>query len=289
MPRSNNPMARTSALLRKIAADRKRAKDGTFALELPGRAGPAHVVDMPSKLAQVDRRPLADFGPDGNITVLHQHLKAGMRRKDVAEATRIAELDAVIDQVDAIRLEVSSATRTPWPVFAREMRLSSAQAWGKRAEKYLAAQFGWTQISPSEDRGDVVDRQGRYYEQKVTMITATNSLANFVQIRPWQDLEGYQLFVVEPDFRLRHLYLTKDQMATELKQRGQNAHGVAARSDANTNREYAIRITWNPAKEGIARDWVEKYSAPLPAYNHPLREHMISQFETAKASRPTFQ
>lgn len=174
----------------------------------------------------------------------------------------LAELDSLIAQVDAIRSQARTDSRygfdEPWEVFARHMRLLTPQSYGLRVEAWLTEKFGWTSVPSSEGRGDIVDKQGNYWEMKVTFITGTNERANFVQLRPHQDIAGYHLFVIQPNYTRVHLVLTAEEMAHEIQRLGSSAHGTKGAVAANSTREWAIRFPWTP-ESGIAREWIEKY------------------------------
>jgi hypothetical protein len=187
-----------------------------------------------------------------------------------AEQADVAALDKLIADLDAVRVASQRSTRSaspssvlaePWPLFIRRMRCLTSQSWGPKAEAYLRHLHGWEKVSPSLGRGDVCQGtpvppcHAEFYEMKVTMIVPTNPAANFVQIRPHHAVAGYQLFVVQPDFSLVHLYLTKEQMACELAEIGTLAHGTIAAGTKDDDRaEWAVRIAWD-AGDAVRRRW----------------------------------
>lgn len=183
----------------------------------------------------------------------------------IGYATWVASLDAHLTFVDDLKAQVAAdpefGADLPWPVFLRCMRLVSAQSAGPRMQNRLARDHGWTLVPASMDRGDVVDADGQYHEVKVTFVTGSNRRANFVQLRPHQDISGYHLFVVDEDMSVCHLYVPKDAMARELATIGSVAHGTAAAVAENTTVEYAIRILWTPTDAVCAR-WVSTYQVP---------------------------
>jgi hypothetical protein len=170
-------------------------------------------------------------------------------------------LDAVLLHVESVRSGAKGDRRfgfdRPWRQFARLMLLLNPQSYGSRMQRYFAEWYGWAGIDPKDDAGDVWDGTERV-EVKVSFITGTNDRANFVQIRPWQQIDGYRCFVIDEAFRVWRFNLDKSQMANEIHQMGGIAHGTAGAVAANAHREYAIRLLWDDNNEHTAR-WLAKY------------------------------
>lgn len=185
----------------------------------------------------------------------------------------IKSLDLALKLVDRARAAAAEqrgayAANEPWPLFARKMRMLTPQSYGARFEAYFTNHFGWDKTHPSDARGDIVvtadDGTQTYHEVKVTLITGSNRTANFVQIRPHHDVDGYHLFVVDTtaDYRVTHYKLTKDQMRAELDRIGSLAHGTKGARSANTGPiEHAIRLLWDSAAK---ERWDAAYSVPCP-------------------------
>lgn len=180
---------------------------------------------------------------------------SGRKTRDV-HAEEIAALDTFIAELDEIRRSVQSKSAKaarrlfaePWPLFIRRMRLLSSQSWGPKVEQYFRELHGWDEVDPAIARGDARERAGRgqYFEMKTTIITPTNPNANFVQIRPHHNVDGYQLFVVDVDYSVVHYHLTKSEMEAELKKIGRLAHGTTgAGGKQMKNAEWAIRFEWS--------------------------------------------
>lgn len=203
-----------------------------------------------------------------------------------------ADLDAVIATLDTERKNAQSRkTRKaemtqPWSLFIRRMRLLTSQSWGTRVQNYLCTFYGWTTVRQTLNRGDATVEDGSYIEIKATMITTSNLAANFVQIRPYQDIAGYRMFVVDPAYKVWRFDLTKAQMAAELAAVGANAHVAQGSSDANSNREYAIRFTWLPEDEDRKR-WLANY---LVASSTEITPDLmpVAEYENAAAVRRRF-
>lgn len=186
------------------------------------------------------------------------------------QEAEIAALDSVLAQLDEIRSQACGQRRfgagDPWPLFIRKMRALTPQSYGVRVQNWLARFYGWQSVPGRLDRGDVVDAGGAYHEVKVTFITASNPIANFVQIRPHQDIAGYHCFVVDTSYEVTHLWLSKEQMAAELELVGSSAHGTKQAVADNTTREYSVRFRWDLA-DPTTRRWLDTYRAdgPVPA------------------------
>lgn len=184
---------------------------------------------------------------------------------------QIARLDAIVAALDHARANppIPHPDSTPWELFARQCRLLTAQSYGPRFEKYFMHAFGWTKVPSKLNRGDIKDAAGEYYEVKVTMITPSNPGVNFVQLRPHQDIAGYHLFVINPDYTIHHLMVSKKDMNTHIAAMGSSAHGTSTANTVNANKEYAIRFPWTPS-EGTAKTWIQDHLAPVPEPSHPL-------------------
>jgi hypothetical protein len=180
-------------------------------------------------------------------------------------ADEVSRLDLVLADLDEARGAAARSGRfgfdEPWAVFIRKMRLLTPQAYGGRIQNWLMKFYGWARVAAAEDRGDVKDSSGDYWEIKVTLITASNPDANFVQLRPHQDIAGYELFVVDTDYSVTRFQVPKSAMAQEIDALGQSAHGTKTATRGNTNREYAIRFPW-ASDNAIVQRWKLDYEVP---------------------------
>jgi hypothetical protein len=192
---------------------------------------------------------------------------------DTDAAVRIAALDAALVVAAQVRAVMKAGggeigVSLPWQEYIRYMRLLNPQSYGSRLQKWLAKFYDWKEVPSSEDRGDVKDSQGDYYEVKVSLLSSPNPVANFVQIRPWQNVTGYRCFVVLEDNTVVQFYLEKAQMDYELAQCGGAAHGVAdvaAASHKAGTKEWAIRFPFTPGNAVYDR-WMSGYWLDAP---HP--------------------
>ena len=181
---------------------------------------------------------------------------------------RLKALDKAVEVLDRERAAAQTEGRRygfdePLPVFLRLMRMLTPQSYGARFQNRMAELFEWESVPASLDRGDIRDAAGDYHEIKVTFITPSNPGVNFVQLRPYQDIAGYHLFIVERDYNLVHLWLSKEAMAGEIAQMGAAAHGTKAAHAANTNQEFAIRFPWD-RNHSITKRWLSSYEIPMP-------------------------
>lgn len=189
------------------------------------------------------------------------------RQTDDSLQQQLAELDAVIAVIDAERAaaqdkSVREAELTmPWPLFIRHMRLRTPQAYGSRIESYMSHFYGWTTVHAAANRGDATVEDGSHVEIKSTIITSSNDSANIRQIRPYQDIAGYRIFVVDADYHVWRFDLTKEQMGAEIELVGRSSHMVSHTASKNPNREFSIQFAWDLNNETCAR-WIRSYLMP---------------------------
>jgi hypothetical protein len=175
------------------------------------------------------------------------------------------EIDSAIKVLDIIREEATKNSEygfnDDWITFNKKMRILTTQSSGSRMQDYIFRKLGWTRISAKLDRGDVKNSLGQYFEVKVTTITTSNTTANLVQIRLWQNVSNYHIFVIDStkNYELIHFQLSKSEMKDEVKLCGSSqAHGTKGATSSNKNIEYAIHFNWDEDDETYKR-WVDKY------------------------------
>jgi len=146
-----------------------------------------------------------------------------------------------------------------WQTFMSKMMLLTPQSQGARIQNYIIKTKGWEKVPSSLDRGDAINEYGEYVEIKTSVITSSNPYVNIVQIRLWQEIDGYHVFVIDStnDFETVEFKLSKSDMINEVKQIGILAHGTINANKLNTNKEQAIHFLWgdNP----ICKRWLAKY------------------------------
>lgn len=122
------------------------------------------------------------------------------------------------------------------------------------------------------DRGDTKSSSGKYQEIKGSLITTTNTLLNIVQIRPWQNIDGYIIYCYDVrdtnNVKIKYFYLTKQQMKNEMVKCGTtSAHGTVKANANNTNRELALRLDVDG--NNFAR-WSKEYAISLDCLRSKL-------------------
>lgn len=174
------------------------------------------------------------------------------------------EIDKAIEIIDQIRKEAKEDSEygfdDDWRTFMKKMRVLTPQSSGLRMQKYMFRKLGWTEVSPLLNRGDVKNSLGQYFEVKITTITTSNDTANIVQIRLWQNVSGYHIFVIDAtkDYELIHFHLSKSEMKNEVELLGSSAHGTRNAVKSNVNVEWAIHLKWKPGGKDYNR-WMERY------------------------------
>ena len=135
----------------------------------------------------------------------------------------------------------------------RNLRLLPSQSAGKTFERYARLWHYGADVPATARRGDIRHLDGTYDEIKMTSTAGANKgEVNFCQIRQSQHHDGYMLFVVEQDFRVVHLYLTKAQMAEELDNGSRPCH-----SDGTSRK---MSFLWRPGlRDGRYEQFMERY------------------------------
>lgn len=173
----------------------------------------------------------------------------------------IQQLDDVIRSLNDIRTQDTSTwLDNPWHIFIRKCYLLNPQQWGGLIRSYLFHRLGWTKVKDTEDRGDVRNTLGQYFEVKVSMITPKNAAINVVQIRLWQNISGYHIFVIDTTnhFKLYHFSLSKSEMKQEDNLLGHSAHGTQQAIIHNVNKERRFSVPWDLTNEHLTR-WKQNY------------------------------
>jgi hypothetical protein len=124
------------------------------------------------------------------------------------------------------------------PLFELYFMLQIPQSYGPRLEKFFIRNNNLTKVPASLDRGDFKNNNEKYYEHKFSFMK--DEKFNFVQIRPWQAIEGYALEVLR-EGKFTQFYISKEDMNTLLEKYGGMAHGTKTSSEVNINKEYALR------------------------------------------------
>jgi hypothetical protein len=277
MTKTRSPWPSRHHETQRTAATTRRKKDTSNVLRARAERGESSAARDATKRRHPSARP-----------VPRRYCSDATRTQDTTP-TSLARLDTVIAVIDAERsaARANSMRRQeltqPWAVFIRRMRLLTSQSWGSRVQNYLAAFYGWSSVDQREERGDVITDRGEHAEVKVTMVTASNTKVNFVQLRPYQNIDGYRLFVVDRDYSIHRFDLTAQQMTAEIDAIGDVAHGSRSRRDGKADCEYVIRFDWR-VDNAARKRWEQHYL--IPAASDVTPDLMpTQQYENAAAIR----
>ena len=181
---------------------------------------------------------------------------------DVTTGTRQereTRIDYLLSQKRALQLQAAKNKRLGFEdepiLFLKQMHLLPSQSYGSRIEAYYKERFGLESVSVHEKRGDCRNQHGCHFEMKVSYKSASNSY-NFIQIRPWQNLEGYCIITIDPDdgYEMMFFYLTREQMDNEVALISNLAHG-----DTDL-KKIALKAGSSDWKR-----WVKNYRVPTEA------------------------
>lgn len=146
-------------------------------------------------------------------------------------------------------------------LFFEIMSYLHPSTYGKYIQDRYIYDKGLESISSLEDRGDCMDVNGNYYELKTSFIDSVNSRINVVQIRPWQNIDFYDIITIdkrENPFDVGVYRLSKNDMEYECSLLGSTAHITSEASRFNKNKELRFTLKVDPFSWDYIR-WEEKY------------------------------
>lgn len=88
-------------------------------------------------------------------------------------------------------------------VYFKKLYLTKSQIYGPRLEWYMANKVNLPSVKSEEDRGDVVNKYGNYFEIKSAFVNKQGQFS-LLQLRPWQKLDGYCCLVIDPKQDFKH-------------------------------------------------------------------------------------
>jgi hypothetical protein len=146
-----------------------------------------------------------------------------------------------------------------WSIFIKKILALSPKSYGTKIQNRIIEKNGLSSVKANKDLGDF-EKNNRYFEIKTSLVTITNKIANIVGIRPWQEVDGYYIFIIDAkDYNKIVTYsfkLSKDEMKDELEKL--NAKPISGTKKANEgNANSALRFSLSLEKEEFER-W-EKY------------------------------
>jgi len=140
------------------------------------------------------------------------------------------------------------------------LSILTSQSYGTTIEKFIIDKLNMSKVKAKENRGDSCCN-GKYYEIKISLITSTNVNLNLVQIRNWQNIDGYICcaFDIRDKYKEYIFYLNKNQMVEELElMNASSAHGTKKVSDANKHIEKRFSIKIDNKDKNFQR-WINNY------------------------------
>lgn len=148
-----------------------------------------------------------------------------------------------------------------WNSFIKKMQFLSPKSFGTRIQNRIIEKNNFEKVSASEDKGDF-SKDGKLFEFKASILTPSNTGANFVNIRQYQQIDGYYCIVIDTNvspYKTTQFYLSKDEMDKELKLLKANAsNGTIASNKDNKNVSYRFTINFATKNETAVR-WLSEY------------------------------
>ena len=110
-------------------------------------------------------------------------------------------------------------------------------------EDKMRSIFSWRKVKATENKGDYIDCDGKYFELKCSSTNDSNTI-NILQIRPWQDVDYYRIvyFDLDDSSKSKSYILTKSDMLSEIEKNGNAIHGTKDANKSNNKIEYAIHL-----------------------------------------------
>jgi hypothetical protein len=181
----------------------------------------------------------------------------GSKKEQMAKARAIASIK------NELRLETNGNAAwgfdEPWDLFVAKAYCLNPQSYGTRIQNYVMYHTGLDSVSNSEERGDAKNKYDVNFEIKVSYKDVGSQSYNFIQIRPWQPVNGYLCIGIDPqnNYDTNYFYLTHSEMNSEVIRIGNFAHGNRANSAEYTKPEYKINLSGRDLEE-----WVDKHRVP---------------------------
>lgn len=172
-------------------------------------------------------------------------------------------LDALASLVELIRLRASKNLEygfdDDYGLFIRKMFLLSAQSYGGRIQNYYGRRFKMKKVLAADNRGDLADTEGRYFEFKFSFTSRAKRNLDVVQIRLHQPIEGYIVMGSDAahNFEPAVFVLSKEEMIEECRLlKANSAHGTKSAVAENKTRE--LRFSLNSEGPDMER-WKARY------------------------------
>jgi hypothetical protein len=114
------------------------------------------------------------------------------------------------------------------------------QSYGSKIEKRWIKDNGYKKVKSTLNRGDYQDGD-EWVEFKVSFESQGRWF--LLQIRPYQDIDRYDILLIDADMKPTIYKLSKDKMKELVDKFGDVCHGTKTSNQNNTNLEYRITLT----------------------------------------------
>lgn len=148
-----------------------------------------------------------------------------------------------------------------WEIFIKKMQFLSPKSFGTHIQNRIIEKNEFTKTNASDDKGDF-ESKGDLFEFKTSILTTSNTKANFVNIRPYQAIHGYYLLVIDTNsspYQTFQFKMTKEQMSFELEMLHANySNGTKSSNQLNINASFRFSIDFAIENETKKR-WIREY------------------------------
>ena len=171
---------------------------------------------------------------------------------------RAQEIMTLLSSIDNFNISIEETNNAQ--LFYLSTAMLTAQQKAPLGEKFLRNKLKMQKVSSSEDRGDAVDNNKKYYEFKTSFTNKDQNL-NIRQIRLWQDINYYYCIYINEEELDKSLFfiLTKEQMIEEVALCGSYTHGTVVANSVNIHKEYSITIPVYNDNNIKTKRWKERY------------------------------
>jgi hypothetical protein len=147
-----------------------------------------------------------------------------------------------------------------WNIFIKKVLALSPKSYGTKIQNRIIEKNNLSSVKANEDLGDF-EQNNKYFEIKTSLITITNKTANITGIRPWQQVDGYYIFIIDAkkyDIITTYSFkLSKDEMESELEiLKAIPINGTKKANEGNT--QSALRFGLPLESENFTR-WIKNY------------------------------
>jgi DNA-binding ferritin-like protein (Dps family) len=147
-----------------------------------------------------------------------------------------------------------------WNTFIKKVLALSPKSYGTKIQNRIMEKNNLQSVKANEDKGDF-KINNKYFEVKCSLITVTNTTANITGIRPWQNIDGYYIFIIDAkdyknittySFKLSRVEMKKEQEVLNFCP----INGTKKANEGNTNS--ALRFGFSLESESFKR-WCKDY------------------------------